>query len=168
MNNSDTGLLLNDQDIKLHRAYFQEMTELIGIITLFRKPKNKNYDRYGEIDSNYDAPIKVGCIFEEHPNQWTMKKLGWNHELSEDQSIIHVPYDLEGLEVGALFIIPSGIDNAIGRVFKVNDMSTISVYPASIACKIGPVFQNDFARSNLHDYENSDFNLLHVDPEEEK
>lgn len=168
MDNRDTGLLLHADDIKLHRAYFEEMTQLIGITVLFRKPVNKNYDRYGEIDSNYEPPIAVGCIFDEHPNQWTMKKLGWNHELSEDQSIIHVPYYLEGLQVGALFIVPSGIDNAIGRVFKVNEMSTTAVYPASIACKIGPVLKNEFVRSNLHDYQNSDFNLLHVDPEEEK
>ena len=167
MENQDTGLLLHDVDIKLHRAYFEEMTQLIGIITLFRKPKNKNYDRYGEIDSNYEPPISVGCIFDEHPNQWTTKKLGWNHELSEDESIIHVPYDLEGLQIGAIFIIPSGIDKAVGRVFKVIEMSTISIYPASIACKIGPVFENNFARDNLHDFRNSDFNILHIDEEDD-
>lgn len=164
MNQLDTGILLNAHDIKLHRQYFNEMVKLMGIQVLYRPIKEgcKNYNMYGEIDSIYDAPLLVGCIFEEHPNQKTMRKLGWNSELEEDVSIIHLPYDLERLQVHNLLIIPSALDNTQGRVFKILEMSTISVYPASICCKIGPVFKSDF-ESSQRDYSNSNFNLLAVE-----
>lgn len=163
MEGRDTGLLLNKEDIELHRQYFEEMVDLLGIITLYRSPKVQDRDLYGEIDDIYNPPIPVGCIFDEHPTIWTMKKLGWNSELSEEMSIIHVPYDLKGLRDGALFIIPSGIDKSQGRVFKVYKMSTTMVYPASIACQIGPVFENEFSKSHLHEFEQTGFNLLKED-----
>lgn len=161
MEKQDTGILLNPNNIKLHRNYFKEMCRLIGINVLHRSPKEDiKYDSYGELDAKYNLPEKVGCIFEEHPNQWTMKKLGWNSETSESVSLISVPYDLQGLQAGSLFIIPSGLDNAQGRVFKVLRMSTISIYPASITCEIGPMFESTFNTNDLHDFSKTGFNLL--------
>ena len=164
MNQLDTGILLNAHDIKLHRTYFTEMTTLMGIQVLYRpiKPEGKNYTQYGELDSLYDAPLQVGCIFEEHPTAKTMNKLGWNSELAEENSIIHVPYDLERLQKGNIFIIPSPIDNSIGRVFEVIEMSTTFVYPSSVACLIGPKYESTFERSQ-QDYSSSNFNLLAVE-----
>lgn len=84
MDNIETGygLLLHEEDIKLQREYFIEMTKLIGINVIYRAPRpDKHWTRYSEIDSNYYEPELVGCIFNEHPNQKTMKKLGWNSEL---------------------------------------------------------------------------------------
>ena len=43
-------------------------------------------------------------------------------ELQENSSIIHVPYDLHKLEVGALFEVPSGLDDAKPRLFRVISM----------------------------------------------
>ncbi len=167
MDNKDTGQLLNPNNIKLHRKYFAEMTKLLGIQVLYRAPKNsKHYNDYGELDTYYESPIKVGCIFDEHPTQWTMKKLGWNSELQKSTSLINVPYDLPNLQAGSLFIIPSGLDNAQGRVFKVLRMSTISVYPASITCEIGPVWENTFEISQF-DHRDDNFNLLAEDEEED-
>lgn len=163
MENRDTGLLLNKEDIELHREYFKEMVDLLGIIVLYRSPKVKDRNLHGEIEAIYNLPIPVGCIFDEHPTIWTMKKMGWNSELAESMSIIHVPYDLPGLQAGALFIIPSGIDKSKGRVFKVHRMSTTMIYPASIACEIGPVFENEFEKTNLHDFQNKGFTLLKED-----
>lgn len=162
MENKDTGLLINKKDVQLHRTWFKEMTKLIGINVLYRSPKEsyKNWNLHGELDSHYNAPVLEGCIFDEHPNQWTMKKLGWNTEQQEQVSIIHVRYDLEGLQAGALFIIPSGLDNSEGRVFRVLRMSTIQVYPASIACEIAPEWESETEPSNIEDFSQSDFNLL--------
>jgi hypothetical protein len=57
------GLLLN-QDIKLHRTYFQEMVKLLGINVIYRFPKpGKKYTFYTEIETNYEKPELVGCIF---------------------------------------------------------------------------------------------------------
>lgn len=167
MDNKDTGLLLDRQNILLQRQYFQEMLRLHGIRVIYRAPReNKHFDGYGELDSFYYDPIVTSCIFDEHPTQWTMKKLGWNAELSDSPSIISVPYDLEKLQVGSLFIIPSAIDHAQGRLFKVIRMSTIAVYPASVTCEIGPVFENKEEKSQIVDFSKTNFNVLKEEEED--
>lgn len=163
MENKDTGILLDKENITpLQRFYFEEMTRLIGINVLFRAPKPgmKDYDLHGELDAVYEPPVVVGCIYNDHPDQKTMKKLGWNSERTDTPPIIHVPYDLPGIQAGALFVIPSGLDHAEGRVFKVLDMSYVPIYPASIACQLGPVLKSEFERSQREDFTHSDFNLL--------
>lgn len=167
MEQRDTGLILNQNNLKLQRFYFKQMVRLIGINVIFRAPKDssKEYNGYGELDTFYEEPSVVGCIFVEHPNQYTMKKMGWNSELNEDVSLIQVPYDLKGLQRGALFIVPSGLDNAEGRLFKVEDMSTISVTPAYITCKLAPVWKSTFERGQFSHVQN-DFNLLNDEEED--
>ena len=92
--------------------------------------------------------------------------MGWVAELQESSSIIHVPYDLQDLQVGALFIVPSGIDNAVGRVFRVIGMQNIMVYPASIACEIAPEWE-DVDEQNAHtDFSEATTTLL-IDDEED-
>lgn len=162
--NSNYGLLLTG-DIKLHRQWFKQMTKLLGINVIYRSPKtDKHYTTYAEIDSNYNCPQLVGCIFEEHPEQQTLKKLGWAAELQENASIIHVPYDLEGIQQGALFIIPSGIDNACGRLFRVSKLSNIMVYPASIACQIVPEYEDTYQASQS-EFKHNSFTLLKEEEE---
>lgn len=152
------GKLLNP-DIKLHRKYFEEMVKLLGINVLFREVKpNGKYTTYGEIDANFEPPKVEGCIFNEHPDQKTLKKMGWVSELQEGDSIIHVRYDLP-VQQGCLFIVPSGIDNAEGRLFRVVKISNIMVYPASIACEIVPEYENTYDNS-LNDFHQTSFNLL--------
>lgn len=159
MNEPKYGLLLNN-NAKLYRGYFNEMVSLIGVQVIYRSPKkDKHWTTYAEIDSNYNPPIIVGCIFDEHPTIKTLKKMGWVSELQPNSSIIHVPYDTPNLQVGALFIIPSGIDNTKGRVFRVVSMETIFVYPASVALEIVPEYENDFNDSLLN-HKNNSFNLL--------
>lgn len=159
------GLLLNN-DIKLHRGYFDEMIRLLGIQVIYRAPlPDKHYTTYAEIESNYAEPILVGCIFDEHPTQQTLKKMGWVAELQQDSSFIHVPYDLPNLQQGALFIVPSGIDNAKGRLFRVVSMSTSMVYPASITCEIVPEYENTYVPETNDDYVHSTDNLLNEEQE---
>lgn len=166
MDKQDTGFLLNPVNIKLHREWFKQMCDTIGLKVIFRAPrKDKHYNNEGELDTFFYEPILTGCIYDEHPNQWTMKKLGWNAELDAGMSVIHVPYDLPNLERGALFILPSALDGAEGRVFRVEKMSTITIYPASIACEIGPVWKNRQEPAQ-NTYQTEDFNLLIDDDEE--
>lgn len=163
MDNKDTGLLLSETNLKLQRRYFTEMTRLKGINVIYRAPrKDKHYNGYGELMSFYQDPEVVGCIYQEHLSQWTMRKLGWDAELSDDNAVIHVPYDLHDLQKGALFIVPSAIDMAKGRVFRVERMSTTTMFPASIACEIAPVLDSTFQRDSLH-HDTNNFSLL---PEE--
>ena len=130
------GILIN-KDIKLHRTWFKQMTALHGINCKYRAPlKNKDYDDRGDLTTGYTPEILVGCLFEEHPDQKSLKKAGWVAELQEGSSIIHVPYDLPNLQAGALFGVPSGLDTGEDRIFRVISMSNIMIYPASIACEI--------------------------------
>lgn len=164
-NSSKYGILLTP-DIKLHRKYFNEMVKLIGIQVVYMAPlPGKHYTRYTEIESNYQKPEVVGCIFDEHPTQKTLKKMGWVSELQESASMIHVPFDLHDIQRGALFIVPSGLDNAKGRLFRVNEMQTGMVYPASISCEIVPEYEDTFA-DNKYDYSRSDFNVLAEEDED--
>lgn len=157
---SNYGGLLMGKNIKLHRQWFKEMCMLIGVKVIYRAPKpSKDYTTYGEIDSRYEQPVAVWCIFEEHPDQQTMKKLGWNSELLENAVIIHVPYDLQGIQQGALFIIPSALDNAKGRVFQVTKLSTSMIYPASITCQMVPYYPDEFTARNFNHSEHN-FSLL--------
>ena len=163
MNNNDTGLLLNAEDIKLYREWFKEMCSLIGIKVRYRYPlpNTKTYSLYGELDTCYSEEIKdVGIIFEEHPTERTMKKLGWTSEVDEGMSIIHVPYDLIGIQSGCLVKIPAGLDNAEPRTFRIVKLSNIAVYPASIACEIAPEFKDTFEKASTEDFSNTNFNLI--------
>lgn len=147
-------------DAKIQRQYFKEIVSLYGIQVVYRAPRaGKHYTTYSEIDSNYYEPQMVGCLFDEHPTQKTLKKMGWTSELQEDSSLISVPYDLEGLQVGALFMIPSALDTGRARLFRVKMMSTIMIYPASITCEIVPEYENIYAIA-LNDVKHDTMNLL--------
>lgn len=147
-------------DIKIHRSYFDEMVNLMGIKAIYYAPRDdKHYTLHGELFSNYQEPEIVGCLFDDHPDQRSMRKKGWNVELQENASLISVPYDLHDIQAGALFVIPSGIDNTCGRLFKVHQLLNIMVYPASITCEIVPEYENTLPDSKM-DRSEQDFNLL--------
>lgn len=158
MNESKYGSLLTS-DAKILRNYFNEMVKLLGIQVLYYPTKYTSYTTYTEIMSSDCKPVVVGCIFQEHVDQKTMKKFGWVSELDDSATVIHVPYDLPNLQVGSLFVIPSGIDNAEGRLFRVSRMSNAVVYPTSIVCELVPEYENTYSASQS-DFKHSDFNLL--------
>lgn len=166
-NKSDYGLLIN-KDIKLHRTWFKQMLALHGINCKYKAPLlNKENDIHGDLQTGYKPAITVGCIFEEHPNQKSLRKAGWVAELQEGSSMIHVPYDLPGLQVGALFEVPSGLDTGKGRLFRVISMSNIMIYPASIACEIALEYEsNDEQRLITTALEKEDMPLL-IDMEDD-
>lgn len=154
------GLLLSKNDILIQRKYFEEMARMLGVKVIHRAPRpSKTYTTYSEIDTNYFEPVIVDCIFDEHPTQKTMKKLGWNSELVESASVISVPYDLEGLQRGSLFIVPSAFDGSKGRLFRVAEITSIMIYPCSLTCKLVPEYENTFSNSH-YSHKNDSFNLL--------
>ena len=166
-NKTDYGLLIRG-DIKLHRMWFKQLLTLHGINCKYRAPlPNKANDIHGDLTTSYKPEIIVGCLFEEHPNQKSLRKAGWVAELQEGSSIIHVPYDLPDLQVGALFEVPSGLDNGKGRLFRVISMSNIMIYPASIACEIALEYEsNDESHLINAAHEKEDMPLL-VDMEDD-
>ena len=160
------GILINP-DALLHRKWFKEFVRLQGINVLYKYPlKNATYKQVGEFVADYSSPQLVGCMFEEHPSQRTTKRLGWVHELSDEASIIHLPYDTENLQEGALVIVPSAFDNTQGRVFRITKMSSVSmIYPWAISCEIVPELKNNFDKSQLS-HKKDTFNLLNEEEDE--
>ena len=150
------GGLLTPQ-IKIHRQYFREMVKLHGIHVLYRSPKpGKRYTTYAEIDSNYRPPILVGCLFDNHPTQQTLRKIGWVSEIQDGASLISVDYDLPDLQQGAIFIIPSGLDDGKAQVFRVSKITNDIIYPASITCEIVPEWEDTMNPDVIFDYSPSD------------
>lgn len=159
--------ILYSEDIKIHRQYFEEMVSLIGINVLYYSPKpgisysiNGDYSGFGNLIENYNTPIQLGCIFEEHPNQYTTRKLGWNSEQVNNSSLIHLPYDTPGIQENALVAVPSGIDNAKGRLFRIVRMYNTMVYPASILCEIVPEWEDTSKKADTVNFKRTDFNVL--------
>ncbi|WP_300924731.1 hypothetical protein [uncultured Clostridium sp.] len=71
---------------------------------------------------------------------------------------------MHAIQKGALFIIPSGIDNAKGRLFRVNRLSNIMIYPASMSCEIVPEFENTYEKSQS-EFKHNSFTLLNDEEE---
>jgi len=160
------GILVN-QNAKLFRRNFKEMVELLGIQTRYRSPLNGgSYTLHGEYwANNYTDPVTVGCIFQDHPDQQTAKKLGWNHEITDEVAVIHVPFDLDGLCVGCLFEIPSAFNPEEYRLFRVTKLFAKMVYPASISCELVPEFIDTMAKEETEVFKGSNFNLLYSEDE---
>ena len=157
---NDYGRLITPQ-IKFHRKWFNEMCRMRGVRAMYQAPlSDKEFDLNAELKSNYQPKEPVWCIFDQYPDQKTMKKVGWVAELQENSSIIHVPYDLHDLQVGALFWIPTGLDDGEPRLFRVISMYTKMIYPASVACEIAPEYESTDEPVLVSDYESSTDNLL--------
>lgn len=157
--NKKFGSLLTP-DIKLYRQYFEELVSLYGIKVVYYAPRtDKHYEMHGELFSNYQEPEVIGCIFDEYPDQRSMRKKGWVVELQDGASLISVPFDLHDLQRGALFAIPSGLDNSKGRLFRVESLINTMVYPSSITCEIVPEWEDTMPDSKLN-RQYQDFNLL--------
>ena len=120
----------------------------------------KTFDRHGDLDTDYFPKEEIGCIFHEHPDQKTVKMVGWVAELQEGSSLIEVPWDTPHIQVGALFLIPSGIDFAEPRLFRVISMQNIMLNPVSITCEIAPEFEDVDEPVVHNDYSRETYTLL--------
>lgn len=160
MPDENYGTLLQGNNIKLNRQWFEQMARLIGVKVIYKSPlSEKPYTQAGEVQSNYSSPVAAWVIFNEHPEPRTMKKLGWDSELDTDAIVMSVPYNLENVVQGGLFIIPSAFDNTKGRVFQITKLSSIMIYPATITCELVPYYSDDFPQNNLN-HDTNNFNLL--------
>lgn len=158
MENRDTGFLLNGNNLKLHRKYFENVVRLSGINIQYQAPaEDAHYDTSGDLWSKYWEPITIGCLFNDNPDQKTMKKLGWNAELDSETRLVTVAYDTPKLCAGALFTLPAAIDGAPGRVFRVIRMSTSAIYPSSVTCELAPEYNSIFDTSSVHNPEDSKY-----------
>lgn len=168
MENKDTGILISQKNVNLQRFYFKQAVRLIGIQVKYYAPrKGKKYNGYGELSTFFVEPINVGVVFEDHPSIWTMRKLGWDSELQEGESLVHVPYDTPLLQSGGMLEIPSGLDNTEPRRFRILKMRTDIVYPSEVVCHVAPLFTSTFD-ATAQNFSSSNFNLLRDQDAEEE
>ena len=156
------GVLIN-KDTLLQREYFKEFARLRGFESEYQYPlpESKRYSTQGEeIRANFSTPQPVWCILNDITDQKTARKLGWNAEQLDSLLLLSVPYDLPELQVGALFTVPSAVDDGDDRLFRVIEMSTVQIYPASITCRIAPEYETEVEKTEVRDFTTTTFNLL--------
>jgi hypothetical protein len=50
---------------------------MLGINCIYQEPlRGKDYDMHGHLSAKYKEGVTVGCIFQDHPDQKTLKKMG--------------------------------------------------------------------------------------------
>lgn len=154
------GLLIDD-DANLFKGFFKEMAKLRGIRGKYQYVlPGKDYTIYSELKAVYSEPLLVDMIFEEYPAQKTLRRHGWFSEDKKDNTpyIAHVPYDVPHLQKGCLIWIPSGGTKTFNP-FRIEELSTVIEYPASVTVKVAPYVESD-TPNTFKDYQDTNTNFL--------
>ena len=131
-------------DAKIFKYYAKEALEMYGIDANYYQCKpGRTFTTLGELKSCYYSPISAKVIFDQAPTVRTLKKLGWVTEADSTQPIIHVDFDLPGIEVGCLFNIKDPLRRDSGRMFRITKMSAGILYPATLTCQIVAIVGDD-------------------------
>ena len=166
LSGSDYGILLNQQNLRYQRQQFQQMVRLLGVNVTYYSIKDRQFTSYAELIGDPNNGIKIGCIFSEHLDQKTQRKLGWNAELTENELIANLPYDTPDIQVGCLLLIPSGLDGAPPRLFRISKMANSMIYPSSILCECVPEMYDSTPKNEVEDFRDSSFNVLMKDEDD--
>ena len=133
--------LLNRQDARIFRRYFNEMVKLIGQSVGYQYVVEKKMTIHSEDNSTLSMPVRLDVLFDENPSVDTLNTLGWTSELNTQQPVvINVPYNTPNLSVGARMIIESVDGTPRPRVFKVTKIVSDLEFPDAYTCAIVPVF----------------------------
>lgn len=161
------GLLVDD-DAKIFRGFFKEMAKLRGIRCKYQYVlPGKDYTIYSELKATYSEEVLADIVFEEMPTQRTLRRHGWFSEDKKDDTpyIAHVSFDLPYLQKGCLFWVPSGA-TGVHKPFRVEDISTVIEFPASLTVKLAPYIQ-DKNHSSVDSYQSSNTNYLRTEEGED-
>ena len=133
--------LLNRQDAKIFRGYFNEMVKLIGQSVGYQYIVKRELTIHSEDNSILSAPIRIDILFDENPQVDTLNRLGWVSELNQQKPIvINMPYNTPNLTVNARVTIESVDGVARPRVFKITKIVSDLEFPDAYTCAIVPVF----------------------------
>ena len=126
------------KDALMFRRYFREMLRRYGIDCSYFEPVEGTvkYNVNGELSAEYKNPIGAQIIFDQVPKVSTLKKLGWNTASDDSQPIIHVDFDLPGIQIGSLFSIEDPLRPGRGNLFRVTKMSVGIIYPMCVTAQV--------------------------------
>lgn len=133
--------LLNRQDSKIFRQYFNEMVKLIGQSVGYQYIVERKTTIHSEDNSKLSMPIRIDVLFDENPTVDTLNTLGWTSELNTQQPIVvNMPYNTPKLSVNARLIIESVDGVKRPRVFKITKIVSDLEFPDAYTCAIVPIF----------------------------
>ena len=126
------------KDALMFRKYFREMLRKYGIDCSYFQviEGTAEYNVNGEFSADYHDPISSQVLFDQIPKISTLKKLGWNTSVEESQPLVHVDYDLPGLQIGCLFSIEDPMRPGKGKLFRVTKMSMGIIYPMCVTAQV--------------------------------
>lgn len=132
---------LLQNDLEIQRYYFNDACDFYGISARYYQVKpGMRWTVAGEMKANFYDPVRTKLIFDQVPKVSTLKKLGWVTELDQDSHpLVHLQFDLSGLQVGCVIEIKDPLTVDKGRLFRITKMSTGIIYPASVTCQLVPI-----------------------------
>ncbi len=155
------GLLIRGKD-NLHKKFFKEMAKLLGIEVKYRYfiDNSKHYTIHAEQRGKLSEPVDIDIIFQEYPDQKTLRQHGWFSENPDDKAYVaQVPSDLIGLQRGCYIDIPYGAKKDTYRTFRITDISSIIVHPESYYVRLAPEFDT-IVHEVDHNYSDTSFNFI--------
>lgn len=136
--------LIREDEVMYLRRQFNETVKHLGILFKYQYPLGNNLDDFSQPSPDgYSRELEVYGIFDGEPKLKTYKNLGWVVEKGDNLPfLIHIPFDTERIQKGALFKISGQITGIEERIFQVTEISTGLVCPDHIVCQIVPLVGN--------------------------
>ena len=136
--------LIREDEVLYLRRQFKETVKQLGILFKYQYPLGNDLDDFSQpAPDGYSRELEVYGIFDGEPKLKTYKNLGWVVEKGDNLPfLIHIPFDTEHIQKGALFKISGQITGIQERVFQVTELSTGLVCPDHIVCQIVPLVGN--------------------------
>lgn len=136
--------LISEREVDYLRRQFKETVLQLGVLFKYQYPLGNNLDDFAQpAPDGYSKELDVYGIFDGEPKLKTYRNLGWVVEKNDNLPfLIHIPFDTEHIQRGALFKIDGQFTGIEARVFQVTELTTGLVCPDHIVCQIVPLVGN--------------------------
>lgn len=148
-------IIVND-DIEIQRRMFWEGAISTGVIVDFYRCISDVSDFYQDPHLEYEEPIRLPIIFDDHPKLKILKMYGWFTEDEEHPTLAYLPMYKEWQTKELLDVR----ENSLMRVsyygqpypadFRIMDKKLDSIYGVYWICKLAPERINQFTVINNH------------------
>lgn len=143
-------------DLGVLRRQFFEAACSTGVTVDFYRCRYDKADFYQDPNVEWDLPIKLNVIFDDHPKVKVLKDLGWYTEDDEHPTLIYFPIYSDWSTKTLLDVRENSLIRVyyFGQVepadFRVMDKKLDSVYGIYWVCKIAPERIREFYTITKH------------------
>lgn len=136
--------LISPREVDYLREQFKETVKQLGVRFTYQYPLGNNVDDFAQpAPDGYSCELEVYGIFDGEPKLKTYRNLGWVVEKNDNLPfLIHIPFDTEHIQKGALFKTAGQLTGIEARIFQVTELTTELVCPDHIVCQIVPLVGN--------------------------